>query len=119
MVLLSDKVMQRAGIPSSNPLRDALTSAPIALVMFVTLLAVSELLDAHLCTSSRQQEQEGEVEGECSLFCRHISFFAYALLVAYVPVLIDAGLYYNRQLQRQSIQAHHEQQPNVIEEPPQ
>ena len=80
MVLLSDKVMQRAGVPSSNPLRDTLTSAPIALVMFVALLAVSELLDAHLCASSREQEKE--LEGECSLFCRHVSFFAYALLVA-------------------------------------
>ena len=92
MVLLSDKIMASAP-PSSNPLRDALSSAPTALAIFVTIQSVSSFLDAHLCAYSREEEETGELEGECSLFCRHISFFAYAFLVAYVAVLIDAGMY--------------------------
>ena len=99
MVLLSDKIMAREGVPSSNPLRDALTSAPTALAMFVSLLAVSSFLDAHLCASSGEQEHEDDLGGECSLFCSHVSFFAYALLVAYVTVLIDAAFYCRRHQQ--------------------
>ena len=94
MVLLSDKIMASAP-PSSNPFRDALSSAPTALAIFATLQSVSRFLDAqlHVCAYSREEEETGELEGECSLFCRHISFFAYAFLVAYVAVLIDAGMY--------------------------
>ena len=115
MVLLSDKIMAQAEIASSNPLRDALTSAPIALAMFAALLAVSELMSSRLCESSREQAEE--LGGECTTFARYISFFAYALLVAYVTVLIDAGMYYRRQQQQQQSSQAHQQQPTVLEPP--
>jgi len=118
MVLLSDKVMAQAELASSNPLYDALSSAPIAVVIFATLMAFSELISSQLCHA------ENEEGGDCDAFAQYLSFFAYALLVAYVTVLIDAGMYYRRQ-QNQSqsshpqANAHAAQQQEDALEPPQ
>lgn len=120
MVLLSDKVMAQAELASSNPLYDALSSAPIALAMFAVLLTVSELTSTQLCDLHKS-------EGECIEFANYISFFAYALLLAYVTVLVDAGMYYRRQQnqhqqsshQQQEDQAHEEQQQEDALEPAQ
>ena len=116
MVLLSDKVMAQAELASSNPLHDALSSAPIALAMFVALLTFSEFMTTQLCA----HPQNSGIE--CTKFAAYISFFAYALLVAYVTVLVDAGMYYRRQQNQQhqsSHQAHHahdeQQQENALE----
>ena len=115
MVLLSDKVMAQAELASSNPLHDALSSAPIALAMFVALLTFSEFMTTQLCDPHKGK-------GECTQFAAYISFFAYALLVAYGTVLVDAGMYYRRQQNQQhqsSHQAHHahdeQQQENALE----
>ena len=116
MVLLSDKVMAQAELASSNPLYDALSSAPIALAMFAALLSLSELTSTQLCDLHK-------TEGECIEFANYISFFAYALLVAYVTVLVDAGMYYRRQQNQQHQSshqhAHNEQQQEDALEPAQ
>lgn len=103
MVLLSDKVMAQAELASSNPLLDALSSAPIALAMFVALLTLSEFVSTQICDPYKG-------EGECTKFAQYISFFAYALLVAYVTVLVDAGLYSRRQQNQQHQSSHQQQQ---------
>ena len=113
MVLLSDKVMAQAELASSNPLYDALSSAPIALAMFAALLSLSELTSTQLCELHKS-------EGECIEFANYISFFAYALLVAYVTVLVDAGMYYRRQQDQQQQSSHQhthneQQQENTLE----
>ena len=67
MVLLSDKVMAQAELASSNPLHDALSSAPIALAMFVALLTFSEFMTTQLCDPHKGK-------GECTQFAAYISF---------------------------------------------
>ena len=109
MVLLSDKVMAQAELASSNPLYDALSSAPIALAMFAALLSLSELTSTQLCELHKS-------EGECIEFANYISFFAYALLVAYVTVLVDAGMYYRRQQNQQQQSSHQQQEDQAHEE---
>lgn len=116
MVLLSDKVMAQAELASSNPLYDALSSAPIAVAMFVALLTFSEFMSTQICDPHKS-------EGECIKFAAYLSFFAYALLVAYVTVLVDAGMYHRRQQnhpqqsshQQQAHQPHEQQQEDELE----
>ena len=101
--------MAQAELASSNPLYDALSSAPIALAMFAALLSLSDLTSTQLCDLHKS-------EGECIEFAKYISFFAYALLVAYVTVLVDAGMYYRRQQNQQQQSSHQQQEDQAHEE---